>query len=299
MRDGGTGRPDAVAPTGLATRPSRPLFPQPPFPPPTTLSRRTANSKTAGRGRSRRVAAPPKRAPRSTRPLGIERRTLTVFASLLFGMSVTYGALRFLEPGTAPPIRGVTLMSIERSATTRPEDKLFQPADRPAALLDADAAEAAGDWDVIVIHDSQVPVGSYASLDTAHRAAGRAGCGYHFVINNGSEADDGRIEMGYRWKYQELGDFFEGPEAAAFNRRFRTIGICLVGDLDAAGLTEAQERELTWLVTRLQSRFGIPTDRVFIDVGSDGDGVGMHFPHRRFRQTLEASQNRLAGRPGS
>lgn len=190
-------------------------------------------------------------------------------------MTLTYGVLRVLEPGQVPPLSGVTLMSIERTATARPEDKLFA------------TEEAAQGWQVIVIHDSQHATGSYDTIDKAHLQAGKTGCGYHFVINNGSaQQEDGRIEVGYRWKYQQAGDFFEGPEADAFNQRFKTIGICLVGDLDAAAMTPAQERELLWLVGQLSERYGIPADRVFVDVGRDGDGVGTHFPYARFRAEL-------------
>ena len=155
--------------------------------------------------------------------------------------------------------------------------------------------QASEPWAVIVIHDSQRLTGSYDSIDAAHREAGKAGCGYHFVINNGSTEQDGRIELGYRWNYQEPGDFFEGPEAEAFNRRFRTIGICLIGDLDRQAPTGAQLRELDWLVRSLQAQYGIPTDRVFLDLGSDGDGIGAHFPHVAFRRGLEAGA-RLAQR---
>ena len=239
-------------------------------------------SRAAAPRRSRsRAAAPP--------ALGLERRTLIVFACLLFGMSTTYGVLHLLEPGAAP-LRGVTLMSIERSATVRPEDKLFDHADPIAST-----PQASEPWAVIVIHDSQRLTGSYDSIDAAHREAGKAGCGYHFVINNGSTEQDGRIELGYRWNYQEPGDFFEGPEAEAFNRRFRTIGICLIGDLDRQAPTGAQLRELDWLVRSLQAQYGIPTDRVFLDLGSDGDGIGAHFPHVAFRRGLEAGA-RLAQR---
>ena len=207
-----------------------------------------------------------------------------VLASLLFGMSVVYGALRILEPGMAPPLQSLTLMSVERTPTVRPEDKLFEVGD-----VVGQQATAVEPWQVIVIHDSQRLAGSYDSLNAAHVAEGKDGCGYHFVINNGSQAEDGRIEVGYRWKYQELGDFFSGPEAESFNQRFRTIGICLVGDLDRQPLTPAQGRELQWLVRQLQQRFNIGTDRVFIDVGSDGDGVGDHFPHAAFRDALSSS----------
>ncbi len=191
-------------------------------------------------------------------------------------MSATYGVLRVLEPGKVPPLSGVTLMSVERTATARPEDKLF-------------ATEDELGWQVIVIHDSQQPTGSYDSIDKAHQRQGKDGCGYHFVIGNGNGSDDGRIEVGYRWKYQQTGDFFEGPEAESFNQRFFTIGICMVGDLDAGAMTAAQERELVWLVRQLTTRYGISADRVFVDAGNDGDGSARYFPYARFRDEIRTA----------
>jgi hypothetical protein len=205
--------------------------------------------------------------------LAFDQRTILVLFALVFGMSATYGVLRFLEPGQVPPLSGLTLMSVERTPTDRPEDKLFD-------------TEAELGWQVIVIHDSQQPVGSYDTIDRAHRRTGKNGCGYHFVVGNGTDTQDGRIEVGYRWKYQQVGDFFVGPEAEAFNRRFRTIGICVVGDLDAAPMTPAQQRELVWLVRQLSERYGIAADRVFVDAGSDGDGSATHFPYATFRDQI-------------
>jgi hypothetical protein len=205
-------------------------------------------------------------------------------AALVFGMTVTYGLLRFLEPGQVPPLAGMTLLSIERTPTQRPEDRLF--ATQHAQNL---ASASGGGWQVIVIHDSQQPAGSYDTIDRAHRRAGKDGNGYHFVINNGTGQPDGVIEAGFRWEYQQQGDFFAGAEGDAFNQRFRTLGICLVGDLDRQPMTAAQQRELDWLVHQLQQRYGIPAERVFVDVGSDGDGKGRYFPHARFNQTLASA----------
>ncbi len=222
--------------------------------------------------------------------MAFDQRTILVLAALVFGMSATYGVLRVLEPGQVPPLSGVTLMSIERTATAAPEDRLFAGIaayhDRPG---DDGARVVEQPWQVIVVHDSQQPTGGYDSIDKAHQRQGKDGCGYHFVIGNGTGSDDGRIEVGYRWKYQLAGDFFEGPEAETFNQRFKTIGICVVGDLDAGPLTAAQERELVWLIQQLTARYGISADHVFVDAGSDGDGSAAYFPYARFRDQIRPS----------
>ena len=187
-------------------------------------------------------------------------------------MAATAGLLRLLEPGAVPPIAGVTLLSIERTPTERPEDKLFG------------TAEPTRDWRAIVIHDSRTTHGSYDSIDKAHRKTGKEGCGYHVVVNNGTGDEDGRIELGYRWKYQQPGDYLVGPNSGWYHQN--AIGICVVGDADKQPFTDAQLRELTWLTRQLQQRYSIPAEYVFIDMGTDDQQSARHFSAARFRAGL-------------
>lgn len=201
-----------------------------------------------------------------------EKRTILVLGSLVIGMTLTAGLLRMLEPGAVPPIAGVTLLSIDRNAVERPEDKLFDTAAEPR------------DWRAIVIHDSRTLVGSYDAIDKAHRKAGKDGCGYHLVVNNGTGGDDGRIELGYRWKFQEHGDFLVGPNAPWYHQN--AISICIVGDADEQPFTDAQMRELTWVVRQLQQRHNIPAEYVFVDMGQNNQSPAKHFSAAGFRQNL-------------
>ncbi len=201
-----------------------------------------------------------------------EKRTILVLGSLVLCMSLTAGLLRVLEPGAVPPITGVTLLSIERTPTERPEDKLF------------DLAQPEGGWRAIVIHDSRTLMGSYDAIDRAHRRDGKDGCGYHLVVNNGTGGEDGRIEVGYRWKYQEAGDYLVGPNADWYHQK--AIGICVVGHADQQPFTDAQQRELMWLVRQLQQRYQIPAAYVFVDVGEADQDPARHFSQKRFREGL-------------
>lgn len=204
-----------------------------------------------------------------------DKRTILVLSSLVVGMAGTAGVLRVLEPGAIPPISGVTLLSIERNAAERPEDRLFN-------VTGSRGEQHA--WKAIVVHDSQSATGSYDAIDKAHRKAGKDGCGYHLVINNGSGGEDGRTEMGYRWKYQQDGDYLIGPNADWYHRH--AIGICIVGDADAAPFTEAQMRELVWLVRQLQRAHGIAAEHIFVDVGEDPALAAEHFSQTEFRKQL-------------
>ena len=201
-----------------------------------------------------------------------ERRNILVLVCLVVGMASIAGLLRVLEPGAVPPITGVTLLSIERSPTERPEDKLFG------------FEQQAQPWRAIVIHDSRTLSGSYDSIDKAHRRTGKDGCGYHLVVNNGTGGDDGRIEVGYRWKFQQPGDYLTGANSGWYHQN--AVGICIVGDADEQPFTDAQMRELTWLTRQLQDRYNIPAEYVFIDVGSEAQGSATHFSDAQFRAGL-------------
>ena len=204
-----------------------------------------------------------------------DTRTLLVLGSLVVGMAATAGVLRVLEPGAVPPIAGMTLLSIDRNAVERPEDRLLN-------TVGSRGEQHA--WKAIVIHDSRSDTGSYDAIDKSHRKGGRDGCGYHLVINNGTGAEDGRTEIGYRWKYQQDGDYLIGPNADWYHRH--AIGICIVGDSDDAPFTAAQQRELVWLVRQLQRAYGIAAEHIFVDVGEDPALAAQHFSQVEFRAQL-------------
>lgn len=211
------------------------------------------------RGRSRLVRVVP------------DQRTLVVLGALVVGMTVASSALLLLEPGPRAPLSGIQLLSTNTSDRVEPEVRLF------------DTADSLG-WEAIVIHDTGTRAGSAESINRAHERIGRQGLGYHFVINNGSEQPDGMIEVGFRWSNQMVGAYLEGPDATWWNSH--AIGISLVGDGDQAAFTDAQARELVWLVQNLQKRYGIPSDRVYIDLGTQDAGPARHFPYAQFRQQL-------------
>lgn len=184
------------------------------------------------------------------------------------GMTLTSGLLLLLEPGPVAPISGVTLQSVDRA--TEPTERLF-------------ATTQPKQWLSIVIHDSGSLKGSSESLNALHEKAGLGGLGYHFVLNNGSDRADGLIEVGFRWQRQFNGNYVQGPGSEWFNNN--AIGICLVGDADRRDFTEAQFRELVWLVQQLQAKFDIPSEAVFVEVGSGGTGAA-RFPYAKFRGQL-------------
>jgi N-acetyl-anhydromuramyl-L-alanine amidase AmpD len=155
------------------------------------------------------------------------------------------------ETRGAGPARRAALRSLRsrvQGLTNDPND-LFEPprADRP--------------WRYIVIHHSDSDAGNYAEIDQLHRERlGTAGCGYHFVIGNGSSSPDGQIEVTQRWADQKGGAHCRDAKSPAVNDY--GIGICLVGDLDAGPPTERQVEAARVLVAYLQERYAIADDRV-------------------------------------
>ncbi|QDU34716.1 N-acetylmuramoyl-L-alanine amidase [Poriferisphaera corsica] len=193
-------------------------------------------------------------------------------------MTIISGLLLVLEPRPLAPLGDVTLMSTE--VDVQPEERLF-------------SKEAERQWDRIVIHDTRASDGSADSLNAIDAELGKGGLAYHFVVNNGSEKQDGLIEIGYRWQRQESGAYFDIDDTMTEavkvnNREFNDfgIGIAVVGDLDRKPLTDKQMSELIWLVRQLQKQYRIPQDRVFVQVGSGQFSNTSLFREVHFRQQL-------------
>lgn len=125
-----------------------------------------------------------------------------------------------------------------------------------------------GRWKAIIIHHSGLPAGSPESIERQHRAWGYASLGYHFVIGNGFDYGNGAVYAGPRWRLQQPGAHVverplgTEPTADWFNEN--AIGICLVGNGEKRGFTDAQIRELKDLIVELQGTCGIPDSAVFL-----------------------------------
>jgi len=200
-----------------------------------------------------------------------DRRTLMVLATLIGAMTLASAALLTLEPrASLPESPTVVLSSLD--GTADPDQGLFNTAVVPDTHT----------WSAIVIQQSGSVDGSGQSLGRLHEKLGLGGLAHHFVIGNGHGSPDGQIEAGFRWDRQVHGAFRSGiptldPHA---------LGICLIGDGKRQEPTEAQFRQLVWLVRKLQTRFHIPADRVIVQSPAQPGGVSALFPVTGFRQQL-------------
>lgn len=194
----------------------------------------------------------------------INKRTLTIWVSLLAAMSVASGLLILLEPRPMAPVGGLALSAVDRHP------------DAMEAIFRTPEPISPGRWEQIVVHHSGQNVGDAQSIGHLHQALGYGGLAYHFVIGNGEGASDGVIQVGYRWMRQQ--------ESVYAPRR---IAICLVGNGDQVPPTDAQMKQLVRLVTALQIRLDIDAEDVRLHADlADVTSPGVHFPRDRFAAAL-------------
>jgi hypothetical protein len=110
-----------------------------------------------------------------------------------------------------------------------------------------------------VIHHSATPSGSAAVFDKLHRQKGWDELGYHFVIGNGTDSGNGKIEVGPRWPKQKWGAHAKTPDNEYNNYG---IGICLVGNFEIERPTSQQLQSLARLTAYLMQTYNIPASRV-------------------------------------
>ncbi len=202
-----------------------------------------------------------------------DRRTVVVLSSLVGAMTVASGVLLMLEPRGAATVEGLSLLSVDRVSLSA-EDSLF---DTGRAVIQP------GRWSAIVVSYGRRDGGGVVS---GVGARDENGLGYHFVVPaSGREGDSAGVEVGYRWRGQEEGGYWVGPESSWVNHH--AIGVCVEDTL--GGASEDQLQRLAWLVQRLQRRFEIPADRVLLHLGTGQSAAGTRwFPVAWFRQQLLA-----------
>lgn len=105
-------------------------------------------------------------------------------------------------------------------------------------------------WSYITLHHSATKEGNAEAFDRYHRQKRMGGLAYHFVIGNGTDSQDGQVEVGWRWIRQKQ------------SSRPKDIQICLVGDFDQQELSSAQFNSLVRLINILRRQYGIPLHNI-------------------------------------
>ncbi len=156
-------------------------------------------------------------------------------------------------------------------------------------------------WRSVVIHHSAMPVGTLKGMDNYHRHNRRMenGLAYHFVIGNGRGIQDGRVEVGNRWRKQ-----LDGGHLHNINQNRSSIGICLVGNFQRSLPTKKQMASLNALVDYLLDRCRLPsssvkTHREVNEVPTICPGA--KFPEKSFLRALSRRRSTLTAKrmPGA
>lgn len=191
-----------------------------------------------------------------------------------------------LAAGCQEPTRVIS--QLPDPVYVQPPPKWSPPAPapiRPQPTVRPDFA-AAGDWlppggisrrwSYIIIHHSASDIGCLRQIDQWHRDKGWDGCGYDFVIGNGTGSSDGRVEVSPRWLYQKVGAHTRLSVAFARKKGLppnhyneNGIGIVMIGNYDKVQPSPRQMQSLARLVRFLSDRCQIPESRIVTHGGVD------------------------------
>jgi hypothetical protein len=180
-------------------------------------------------------------------------RGVLVFSTLVGILSLTSVVLLLLAPAPLVPGAAESLFAV----------------DSPDAVANLFRTQKSlANWNYIFIHHSG-------------NSAGKMN-GDHFTIGNGSELEDGELQISQRWMEQS-------PATPAGVKSLATncISICVTGDFDESKPTQVQLRRLEELTSALQSKFHITSDHIlFVQGKRTPAGIGRNFPIEEFRQQI-------------
>lgn len=186
-------------------------------------------------------------------------RAVKTLSLLVAAMTAGTIALMLME---TPPIRPTRS---HLAAATPPADSL-------GPVFDSRVPFQPLKWRNIVLHASTDPRGKILS-----------GC--HFVLDMREADADPKILSTPRWKDQTDGRhvFVRGV-----NWNDSSIGLCLVGDFSRRGPSPRQMKTLLALTRKIQRRFGIPRDNVYLaaDIGQAETSPGPAFPREKLDAQL-------------
>ena len=148
-------------------------------------------------------------------------------------------------------------------------------------------------WKYIIVHHSATQVGGAESIGRTHRrptylgGRGMDELGYHFVIGNGTDTPDGKIEVGSRWIRQKHGAHCRVPGDATNEYNEHGIGICLVGNFEYSRPSAAQMKSLAYLTKGLLGTTGLRASAVHYHRDFKSTKCpGRRFPYSTYRRAL-------------
>jgi hypothetical protein len=163
-------------------------------------------------------------------PVG--NRNVTVLFSLIASMTV--GALVLMAMDNHRPMTGAYSLS---------SYLWLSPAEDAVKNT---LTETTGSWDRVEVYYSRTSGGNADELALLTGLANGSKAEFHFVIGNGSGADDGQIEAGEYWQRQRLCEGRNG-----------VVRVCVISEGMADTLTDCQIQRTNELVESLLRTFDI------------------------------------------
>ena len=140
-------------------------------------------------------------------------------------------------------------------------------------------------WTYIVIHHSGSSLDTLKSMNEFHIQKGWAGIGYHFIIGNGINTVDGKVEETFRFRKLKDGAHTLTPDLF-YNKN--AICICLIGDFNITFPTEKQILSLKKLLLKIKNEFSINHKNIlFHKEAKATECPGNNFPTEMIRTWLE------------
>jgi len=173
-----------------------------------------------------------------------------------------------------------------RSYRSRSREQTYQ-ASRAGRKEPWTVSRLSNRWKYIIVHHSATQAGGARRFDRAHRNNGWDELGYHFVIGNGSDTPDGKIEVGSRWRQQKHGAHCRPSPDDSNEYNKHGIGICLVGDFEYTRPSRAQMRSLIYLTKGLLACTHLAPSAVHYHRDFDSTKCpGRYFPYARYKRDL-------------
>jgi len=140
-------------------------------------------------------------------------------------------------------------------------------------------------WSYIVIHHSGRGKDTLNSIDRYHKEVKHwDGIGYHFIIGNGINTEDGKTEMTARYKQAK-----DGAHALTVDNFYNknALGLCLIGNFNKSNPTIKQKNSLIKLVRELQELYEIPIKNILFHSDTKAtECPGKNFPKKEILDRL-------------
>lgn len=146
-------------------------------------------------------------------------------------------------------------------------------------------------WNYIVIHHSAGSYGNIKHLQDIHDQRQSKepihAISYHYIIGNGNGMENGKVEYDIRKKLNLWGVHVTRNN---WDRNFRGLGICIIGNLDKKEMTAKQYESLIKLTTDLMEKYNIDLEDVGFHKRLPGESTkcpGRLFPYAKFKKDLK------------